>query len=141
MVFDVSVALNWILFLALFPITFFWLRRAWRIMVKRDFSEVALKRGESPPNPARYAPFAAAINLIGGGIIAFVIFGILTARFDFDTWSAIAGSTIWMKFILDFRGCGQVNGSASCAGARPVSGARPSRSVCPGGSSRSRRQR
>ena len=102
MVFDVSVALNWILFLALFPITFFWLRRAWRIMVKRDFSEVALKRGESPPNPARYAPYAAAINLIGGGIIIFVIFGIVTARFDYETWSAIAGSTIWMKFILDF---------------------------------------
>lgn len=102
MVFDVSVALNWILFLALFPIAFFWLRRAWRIMVKRDFSEVALKRGESPRNPARYAPFAAAINLIGGGIVVFVIFGILTARFDFETWSAIAGSTIWMKFIFDF---------------------------------------
>jgi len=102
MVFDVSVALNWILFLALFPIAFFWLRRAWRIMVKRDFSEVALKRGESPQNPARYAPFAAAINLIGGGIVVFVIFGILTARFDFETWSAIAGSTIWMKFIFDF---------------------------------------
>ena len=28
MVFDASVALNWILFLALFPIAFFWLRRA-----------------------------------------------------------------------------------------------------------------
>ena len=109
MVFDVSVALTWILFLALFPIAFFWLRRAWRIVVKRDFSEVALKRGESPTNPARYAPFAAAINFIGGIIIVFVIlgvlfviFGFITADFDYETWSAIAGSTIWMKFIFDF---------------------------------------
>ena len=70
--------------------------------MKRDFSEVALKRGESPANPARYAPFAAAINLIGGGIIVFVIFGVVTARLDYETWSAIAGSTIWMKFIFDF---------------------------------------
>ena len=102
MVFDVSVALTWILFLALFPIAFFWLRRAWRIVVKRDFSEVALKRGESPANPARYAPFAAAINLIGAGIVLFVIFGVVSARLDYETWSAIAGSTIWMKFIFDF---------------------------------------
>lgn len=102
MVFDVSVALTWILFLALFPIAFFWLRRAWRIVVKRDFSEVALKRGESPSNPARYAPFAAAINFIAGVIVVFVIFGVVTARFDYETWSAIAGSTIWMKFIFDF---------------------------------------
>ena len=102
MVFDVSVALTWILFLALFPIAFFWLRRVWRIVVKRDFSEVALKRGESPANPARYAPFAAAINLIGAGIVLFVILGVVSARLDYETWSAIAGSTIWMKFIFDF---------------------------------------
>ena len=102
MVFDVSVALTWILFLALFPIAFFWLRRAWRIVVKRDFSEVALRRGESPANPARYAPFAAAINLIGAGIVLFVILGVVSARLDYETWSAIAGSTIRMKFIFDF---------------------------------------
>ena len=102
MVFDVSVALTWILFLALFPIAFFWLRRAWRIVVKRDFSEVALRRGESPANPARYAPFAAATNLIGAGIVLFVILGVVSARLDYETWSAIAGSTIWMKFIFDF---------------------------------------
>jgi len=102
MVFDVSVALTWILFLALFPIAFFWLRRVWRIIVKRDFSEVALKRGESPANPARYAPFAAAINFIGGIIIVFVIFGVVSASLEYETWSAIAGSTIWMKFIFDY---------------------------------------
>ena len=66
MLFNVSIAMNWILFLALFPIAFFWLRRAWRILVRGDYSEVALKRGEPPANAAKYAPYAAAINLVAG---------------------------------------------------------------------------
>jgi hypothetical protein len=32
---DISLALTWILFLGLFPLAFFWLRRAWRILVKQ----------------------------------------------------------------------------------------------------------
>lgn len=102
MVFDVSVALTWILFIALFPIAFYWLRRAWKIVVRRDWSEVALKRGESPPHPEKYAPYAAAINLVGAGVIVFVIVGVLSGAMPYETWSAIAGSTIWMKFIFDF---------------------------------------
>jgi hypothetical protein len=102
MSFDVGVALTWILFLALFPITFFWLRRAWRIVVRKDFSDVALKHGKSPENPARFAAYAAAINLICGVITAFVIVGVITASLEYDTWTAIAGSTIWLKFMLDF---------------------------------------
>lgn len=98
----VSLVLNWILFLALFPIAFFWLRRAWRIIYRRDFSEVALKRGESPANPARYAPFAAGLNLVGGVVLLWVIFGVLIGGFAYETWTAIAGSTIWVKFFLDF---------------------------------------
>lgn len=102
MVFDVSVALTWILFLALFPIAFYWFRRAWRIVGKRDFSEVALKRGEPPANPEKFAPYAAAINFIAGIIIFFVIVGIISGAMEYETWSAIAGSTLWMKFIFDF---------------------------------------
>jgi hypothetical protein len=102
MVFDFSVAMTWILFIALFPIAFFWLRRGWRIAVKRDFSEVALKRGEPPNNPQRYAPYAAAINLLAGVIVVLVIIGVLTAYLDYATWSAVAGSTIWIKLIADF---------------------------------------
>lgn len=98
----VSLVLTWILFIALFPIAFFWLRRAWRIIVRRDFSEVALKRGEAPPNPARFAPYSAVINLVGGVVIVWVIFGILIGAFAYETWSAIAGVTIWCKFFLDF---------------------------------------
>lgn len=102
MVFDIGVAMTWLLFLALFPITYYWLRRAWRIAVKRDFSEVALKRGEPPPNPEKYAPWALLINLIGAAIMIFVIVGIVAGALEYDTWTAIAGSTLWMKIILDF---------------------------------------
>lgn len=102
MVFDVSVALTWILFLALFPMAFIWLRRAWRVLIKRDFSEVALKRGESPENPAKYAPYAAMINLFAGVIISWVIINILLGWMSYATWSAIAGTTIWLKIVADF---------------------------------------
>lgn len=110
MAFDVSVAMTWILFLALFPMAFFWLRRTWRILAMHDFSEVALKRGESPPNPEKFAPYAAAINLIAGGVVVFVIgwvvlyiaFGVGGDVPRYETWSAIAGSTIWCKFFADF---------------------------------------
>ena len=94
--------LAWILFLALFPISFFWLRRAWRIAINKDFSEVALKRGEPPPNAEKYAPFEAAINLICGSIAVAVIIGVLSGEMDYDTWMAVAGSTIWCKFFLSF---------------------------------------
>lgn len=102
MVFDISVAMTWLLFLALFPITFYWLRRAWRIAVRRDFSEVALKRGEPPPNPEKYAPWTLALNLLGAGILLFVIIGVIAGALAYETWTALAGSTIWLKIILDF---------------------------------------
>ena len=102
MVFDISVAMTWLLFLALFPIAFYWLRRAWRILIKRDFSEVGLKRGESPRNPEKFAPYCALINMIGGIVVVFVIVGVITGTLEYSTWSAIAGSTIWMKFIFDY---------------------------------------
>lgn len=102
MVFDISVAMTWILFLALFPITFFWLRRVWRVAVRKDYSEVALKRGEPPANPAKYAPYATAVNLIGSAALIYAMFGVVSASLAYETWSAIAGSTIWLKLILDF---------------------------------------
>ncbi len=102
MIFDFSVALTWILFLALFPIAFFWLRRAWRIQVRRDYSEVALKHGEPPANPKKFAPYAMLINLVAGVIVVWAIIGVLTASMDYETWSAMAGVTIWLKFIADF---------------------------------------
>lgn len=102
MVFDVNVATTWILFLALFPICFFWLRRAWRIVVRRDFSEVAVRRGEPAPNAEQFAPFEMAINLISGVVILGVIVAVLLGTWSYSTWSAVAGSTIWCKFFASF---------------------------------------
>jgi hypothetical protein len=102
MLFDVNVAMTWILFLALFPMAFFWLRRAWRITIKRDFSEVALKRGLPPENPGRYAPYEAAINFLAGGVAVFVIVEVGLGQLHYDAWTAIAGSTIWCKFFASF---------------------------------------
>lgn len=102
MAFDVSVAMTWILFLALFPMTFFWLRSAWRIAVQRDFSEVALKGGVSPPNPAKFASYAMIINLVAGAISLSVIVGVAAGGLAYESWTAIAGSTIWCKFFANF---------------------------------------
>ncbi len=110
MVFDVSVALTWLLFLALFPMAFFWLRRAWRIFIKKNYSEVALKRGVPPNNPKRWAPFVGLLNLVCGGIAVWIIIGvpfwiftgILIGPFqDFYSWNAYAGMTIWGKIFAD----------------------------------------
>jgi hypothetical protein len=102
MVFDISVAMTWILFLALFPMAFVWLRRAWRIAMRGDFSEVALKGGEPPANPKKYAPYEMGINLVAGIIIVGVIISVLTGALEYQVWSAVAGSTIWCKFFASF---------------------------------------
>ncbi|MEO8544831.1 MAG: hypothetical protein ABJA49_02615 [Betaproteobacteria bacterium] len=102
MVFDVHVALTWILFLALFPMAFFWLRRAWRIVVRRDFSEVGLKRGVSPANPEKFAPYEMVVNLIAGVVVVIVIIAVLMGQLDYGSWTAIAGSTIWCKFFASY---------------------------------------
>ena len=102
MVFDISMAITWILFLALFPMAFIWLRGAYRILIKKDYSNVAVKGGEAPANPEKYAPFAGMINLAAGTSAVLAILGVATALLDYKTWSAIAGVTIWMKVFADF---------------------------------------
>ena len=102
MVFDVSVAMTWLLYLALFPMAFFWFRRAWRIVVKRDYNDVAIKRGQSPANPAKWVPYTMAINVVAGAVVVFVILAVGVLGLPYDTWTAIAGTTIWSKFLLDF---------------------------------------
>lgn len=88
--------------LVLFPVAFFWLRRAYRIMVKRDFSEVALKKGMPAPNAEHYAPYEMLINLIGGSVICAVIVTVLLGLLEYQTWIAIAGSTLWVKLFASF---------------------------------------
>ena len=92
------------------------LRRAWRIIVKKDYSEVALKRGEPPENPKKYAPFTAATNLIGGlamgytvlAVIIYLAFGAMILPVAPETmfreifWLKFAGSILWMKIFTDF---------------------------------------
>ncbi len=108
---EISNAIAMILFLALFPMAFFWLRRAWRIFVNKDYSEVALKKGEPPANAKAWAPVTGLVNLIAGGIAVWIIAGvplwiatgILIGPFNNqDGWSGVAGTTLWMKIILDF---------------------------------------
>ena len=102
---------NWIFLLVLFPVAFFWLRRAWRILVRRDFSEVALKKGVPPPNAEKYAPYEMAINAVGGVVIV----GVLVAVLGFqalaaDDWIAIAGVTLWGKLLASFALSRQAHG-------------------------------
>ncbi len=111
MVFDVSTAMTLILFIALFPMAFFWLRRAWRIFIRKNHSEVAIKRGFPPENPKKWAPFVGLLNLVCGGIVVWIIIGVplwistgieIGPFQSYDSWSALAGLTIWGKIIADF---------------------------------------
>ena len=99
---SISLILNWLLLLALFPMAFFWLRRAWRIFVKKNYSEVALKRGLPPNNPKKWAPFVGLVNLVCGAAAVWIIIAVLVlALYPFETWNAYAGITIWGKIIAD----------------------------------------
>ena len=111
MIFDAATALIWILYLALFPMVFFWFRRAWRIFIQKDYSEVALKDGLPPANPKKWAMATGIVNIVAAaaaawiiiGVILYIAAGILIGPFDsFDGWNAYAGSTIWLKLIFDF---------------------------------------
>lgn len=109
--FDISTAIRLMLFLAIIPMTFIWLRRAWRIFIKHDYAEVALKRGEAPPNAKKWAPATGIINLAAGivGLLillslpAWVFLGVSIASLhEYESWSAVAGSTLWIKVFADY---------------------------------------
>lgn len=110
--FNSSIALTWILFIALLPMVFFWWRKAFRIIVKKDYSEVALKKGKSPKNPKKWAFFSAVINIVAGGFALLVIVKVSVFAYyyqdlnfiadTFSSWSEVAGITIWSKIIADF---------------------------------------
>jgi hypothetical protein len=94
---------NWLFLLALFPIAFFWLRRAYRILFKNDYSEVALKKGEPPTNAEKYAPYEMAINMVGGVVMVVVLVAVLGFQaLSSDDWIAIAGSTLWLKLFASY---------------------------------------
>jgi hypothetical protein len=108
---DISLVITWLLFLALFPMAFFWLRRAWRIFKQKNYSEVALKRGEPPVDPEKWAPYTGTVNLVAGLVAVWVLLGvpfwiatgIKVGPFDnFKTWSSMVGITLWVKVFADF---------------------------------------
>jgi hypothetical protein len=102
---------NWIFLLALFPVAFFWLRRAWRILVKRDYAEVALKKGVAPADAQRYAPYELVINLVGGAVLVVVLVAVLGFQaLDSEDWIAIAGVTLWIKLLASFALSRQAHG-------------------------------
>lgn len=98
----IYTALSWLMFLGLFPLSYFWLRRAWLIGIKKDYSYVALKRGIPPKNPEKYAAVSVGINLLAGMVLFVIIILIIATGLAFDKWTAIAGSTIWLKFFIEF---------------------------------------
>ncbi len=99
---SVSMALNWLLIMALIGASIFWIIRAKKILIDKDFSFVALKGGEPPPNPAKWAPYSAVINILGalGGIGT--VLGVFFFQLDLETWTMYGGITIWGKIIADF---------------------------------------
>lgn len=102
---------NWIFLLALFPVAFFWLRRAYRILVKRDFSEVALKKGVPPANAEKYAPYEMAINMIGGVVLVVLLVAVLGFQaLERQDWIAVAGVTLWCKLFASFALSRQAHG-------------------------------
>ncbi len=97
------VLFNWIFLLVLFPVAFFWLRRVYRILVKRDFSEVALKKGLPPADAEKYAPYEMVINLVGGVVLVGVLVSVLGFQaLNSENWIAIAGVTLWVKLLASF---------------------------------------
>ena len=100
--FDITVATTIILFVALFPMAFIWLRRAYRIFIKKNYAEVALKNGDPPANPEKYATYTGMINLVAGSVAVVTILGVAAALLEYKVWSAMAGLTIWIKVFADF---------------------------------------
>ena len=101
--FDFSVAMTWILFIALFPIALFWVRRAWHIGMRSDHREFALKGGEPLADGPRGAPSTSAhyAAVAGVGVVG-VILAVAARLLTYAQWSAVDSSTIWCKFIGDF---------------------------------------
>jgi hypothetical protein len=108
---DISTAIKYLLFLAIIPMCFIWLRRAYRIFIKHDYSEVALKGGEAPANPKKWAPVTGIINLAAGSIALMILlsvplwvaFGIRVGPLhEYGSWSSVAGITLWFKVFADY---------------------------------------
>ena len=99
---NILLIITWIMFIGLFLLSFFWLKKAFRIGIKKDYSYVALKRGIPPKDPQRYATCSFLINLISGAVLATIILLVVLIGLSFEIWTAIAGLTIWIKLFSEF---------------------------------------
>jgi len=99
---QVFTVLAWLMFIGFFPLSFFWLKRAWVIGKRKDYSYVALKHGVPPPDPERYAKYSILINLIPGAVIAALILIVIVFGLKYQIWTAVAGTTIWVKVFSEF---------------------------------------
>lgn len=99
---DFSVILSWLLFTPLFYLAFVWYRNAYNIFVKKDYSGVAIKGGQLPKNPKKWAPFVGILDLGAAGAITWAILGVVVFAYPMMRWSSIAGVTIWFKIFGDF---------------------------------------
>jgi len=102
LIFDTNTAVTWILFIALFPLAFIWLKNAYTVFIKKDYSNVAIKRGEPPKNPKKWAPFVGLLNLCAGIAIIWAIIGVLFFAYPYQQWTGIAGVTIWFKIFGEY---------------------------------------
>lgn len=104
LVLDPFVIMAWLLLTGLFPISYFWFRNAYKIAVQKDLSRVALKGGDPPENPAKWAPFVALLNFAAAGALVWAVIGALPIAYiyPFEKWSGIAAVTIWFKIFGDY---------------------------------------
>jgi hypothetical protein len=71
---------------------------------------VALKKGLPPANSEKYAPYELMINLLGGIVVVSVILIVLLGLMDYQSWVALAGSTLWIKLFASFALSRQAHG-------------------------------
>ena len=98
----VDLVLTWILFLALFPASALWFYRAYRIGVKKDYSLVGMKRGVPTAFPEKFALAEVILHTVVASLLLFTIYGVLVEGWAYNTWTTLAGSTIWCKILFSF---------------------------------------
>ncbi|WP_119153855.1 hypothetical protein [Caldimonas tepidiphila] len=91
-----SVVFAWLLLLLALALAALCFRRAWTILVRRNFAEVAVRQGQAPADPARWAPYAAVIHLVAGAVVLASVLAALLGLAPFSTWSSTVGLTLWI---------------------------------------------
>ncbi len=92
---DAGVILTWVLFLALFPMVFVWLRRAYRIFF---LIKITPKLHLSVENHLRILKNGLHSQGLLTSLQAdcfWTIIGVVVLGYEYSKWSAMAGCTIW----------------------------------------------